>query len=266
LADLGLAEWQEAVHWALTSEDVNNLAYAILVRAARDKVLVPAVRDIYMYLRELAIAYADIPMLSRTHGQPATPTTVGKELNVFAHRIGRANDVLGHVLMTGKLNGATGTYAAHVAALPTMDWIRFSQAFIKFLELEPTILTTQIEPHDTLVELCDALRRVNTILLDLDMDMWRYISDGYLANVYRLTKSVRRPCRIRLIRLTLKIARGTFTSPTHCSKCSAASCPYHGYSAICRIAQCCAHWEPHLDTVSSPIAEHYEGLARSSLI
>jgi adenylosuccinate lyase len=144
-------------------------------------VLVPAVRDIYMYLRELAIEYAEIPMLSRTHGQPATPTTLGKELNVFAHRIGRANDVLGHVLMTGKLNGATGTYAAQVAALPSMDWMRFSQAFIKFLELEPTMLTTQIEPHDTLVELCDALRRVNTILLDLDMDLWRYVSDGYFS-------------------------------------------------------------------------------------
>ncbi len=181
LADLGLGAWQEAVHWALTSEDVNNLAYALLVRGARDKVLVPAIRDIYMHLRELAIAFAEIPMLSRTHGQPATPTTLGKELNVFAHRIGRANDVLGHVLITGKLNGATGTYAAHVAALPNMDWIRFSQAFIKFLELEPTLLTTQIEPHDTLVELCDALRRVNTILLDLNMDLWRYISDGYFS-------------------------------------------------------------------------------------
>jgi adenylosuccinate lyase len=102
-------------------------------------------------------------------------------MNVFAHRLGRANDGLARIAITGKLNGATGTYAAQVAALPQVDWLRFSQAFVRFLELTPTMLTTQIEPHDSLVEVCDALRRVNTILLDLDMDMWRYISDGYFV-------------------------------------------------------------------------------------
>jgi adenylosuccinate lyase len=181
LAGLGMADWNEAIHWALTSEDVNNLSYALLVREARDKVLVPAVADIYVMLREFATTFADLPMLSRTHGQPATPTTLGKELNVFAHRLGRANDTLARVEITAKLNGATGTYAAQVAALPNVDWLRFSQAFMRFLELTPTLLTTQIEPHDSLVEMCDALRRVNTILLDLDMDMWRYISDGYFV-------------------------------------------------------------------------------------
>ncbi len=181
LTALELGAWNEMLHWALTSEDVNNLAYALLVRGARDNVLVPAVRDIYTLLRELAVEYAELPMLARTHGQPATPTTVGKELNVFAHRLGKANDAVNQIVLSGKLNGATGTYAAHVAALPTVDWPRFSQAFLKFLELEPTMLTTQIEPHDTLAELCDALRRVNVILLDLDMDMWRYISDGYFG-------------------------------------------------------------------------------------
>lgn len=181
LTALDLSAWHEAVHWALTSEDVNNLSYALLVREARDKVLVPTIAEIYVMLREFATEYAELPMLSRTHGQPATPTTLGKELNVFAHRLGRANDSLARVALTGKLNGATGTYAAHVAALPDVDWIRFSQAFIRFLELTPTLLTTQIEPHDSLVEMCDALRRVNTILLDLDMDMWRYISDGYFV-------------------------------------------------------------------------------------
>ncbi|HEX6289226.1 MAG TPA: adenylosuccinate lyase [Herpetosiphonaceae bacterium] len=181
LTALGMAQWNEALHWALTSEDVNNLAYALLVREARDKVLVPAVAEIYVMLRDFALAYADLPMLSRTHGQPATPTTLGKELNVFAHRLGRANDTVARVVLTAKLNGATGTYAAQVSALPEVDWIRFSQAFIRFLELSPTLLTTQIEPHDSLAELCDALRRVNTILLDLDMDMWRYISDGYFV-------------------------------------------------------------------------------------
>lgn len=181
LAALGLEEWNEALHWALTSEDVNNLAYGLLIRGARDNVLVPALRDIYISLRDLATTFADLPMLARTHGQPATPTTFGKEMNVFAHRLGRANDVVNRIVITGKLNGATGTYAAHVAALPDVDWLRFSQAFVKFLELEPVMLTTQIEPHDTLAELCDALRRANVVLLDLDMDLWRYISDGYLG-------------------------------------------------------------------------------------
>jgi adenylosuccinate lyase len=180
LTALGLDAWSEAIHWALTSEDVNNLSYALLVREARDRVIAPAIRDIYVALRELAIAHAELPMLARTHGQPATPTTLGKEINVFAHRLGRANDALSRIALTGKLNGASGSYAAQRAALPDMDWLRFSQAFVRLLELEPVMLTTQIEPHDTLAELCDALRRVNTILLDLDMDLWRYISDGWL--------------------------------------------------------------------------------------
>lgn len=181
LAAWGMEQWNEAIHWALTSEDVNNLAYAILVRDARNKVLVPAIRDIYTALRDMAVQYADIPMLARTHGQPATPTTLGKELNVFAHRVGRANEALVNVTLTGKLNGASGSYSAQAAALPNVDWLRFTQAFVRFLELTPVLLTTQIEPHDTLAELCDAVCRVNTILLDLDMDLWRYISDGYFV-------------------------------------------------------------------------------------
>ncbi|WP_043097254.1 adenylosuccinate lyase [Kallotenue papyrolyticum] len=179
LAALELQAWSEALHWALTSEDVNNLAYAILLREARNQVLAPAIHDIYLALRDLALAYAELPMLARTHGQPATPTTLGKELNVFAHRLHRASDQLNRIRLTGKLNGATGSFAAQRAALPDVDWLRFSQAFVRFLELEPVALTTQIEPHDTLAELCDALRRINTILLDLDMDLWRYISDGW---------------------------------------------------------------------------------------
>jgi adenylosuccinate lyase len=117
-------------------------------------------------------------MLARTHGQPATPTTMGKEMAVFAARLNRALGGLAQTRLTGKLNGASGTYAAHVAALPQVDWITFSSAFVRFLGLEPTLLTTQIEPHDSLVELGDALRRVNAILVDLSQDIWRYISDG----------------------------------------------------------------------------------------
>src|ERR671932_1010203 len=129
----------------------------------------------------MALQYADTPLLSRTHGQPATPSTLGKELNVYVHRLHRAIDTLGNIMLSGKLNGATGSYAAHYAALPDVDWLAFSRAFIRSLELDTTLLSTQIEPHDTVAELCDALRRANTILLDLDQDLWRYISDGYFV-------------------------------------------------------------------------------------
>jgi adenylosuccinate lyase len=181
LAALGLEAWAEAVHFALTSEDVNNLAYALLVREARDLVLLPALNELHGVLREPALVEAETPMLSRTHGQPATPTTFGKEMAVFASRLRRATADLSAVQLTGKLNGATGTFAAHVVAAPEVDWLTFSRAFIRTLDLEPLLLTTQIEPHDTLAALCDTLKRLNTLLLDLCQDYWRYISDGYLV-------------------------------------------------------------------------------------
>ncbi len=180
LAGLGLEAWAEAVHFALTSEDVNNLAYALLVREARDLVLLPALNELHGSLRELAFVEAETVMLSRTHGQPATPTTFGKEMAVFASRLRRVTADLSNVTLTGKLNGATGTFAAHAAAAPDVDWLTFSRAFIRTLDLEPLLLTTQIEPHDTLADLCDTLKRLNTLLLDLCQDYWRYISDGYL--------------------------------------------------------------------------------------
>jgi adenylosuccinate lyase len=124
-------------------------------------------------------------MLGRTHGQPATPTTFGKEMNVFLARLRRASAEIGRVPITGKLNGATGTFAAHVAALPNVDWLKFSRAFVRSLDLEPVLLTTQIEPHDTLAALCDSLKRANTIVIDLCQDMWRYISDGYLTQAQK---------------------------------------------------------------------------------
>lgn len=179
LTELGLEHWHELVHWALTSEDVNNLAYALLLQGARDRVILPNLQAIYAILRSFARDEADTAMLARTHGQPATPTTLGKEMNVFAHRLHRAMDGIAAIKLTGKLNGATGTYAAQVAAAPQIDWPTFSRGFIRMLELDPILLTTQIEPHDTIAELCDAIRRANVILLDLDMDIWRYISDGY---------------------------------------------------------------------------------------
>ncbi len=178
---LGMQAWCEAVHVALTSEDVNNLAYSLLVRDARDLVLLPMLQQVHARLAALARSEAATPMPGRTHGQPATPTTMGKELAVFAARLQRAISEVAALRLTGKLNGATGTFAAHVAAQPDMNWPTFSRAFIRSLDLEPLLLTTQIEPHDTLAALCDALKRVNTILLDVCQDCWRYISDGYLV-------------------------------------------------------------------------------------
>ncbi len=180
LTDLGLSDWREAVHFALTSEDVNNLAYGLLVREARDLALLPALNQLASHLYTLARVEAETPMLSRTHGQPATPTTIGKEFAVFAHRLSKAIADMAGVKLTGKLNGATGTFAAHVAALPDVDWIAFSRAFVRSLDLEPIMHTTQIEPHDALAALCDAIKRINTILIDLSQDCWRYVSDGYL--------------------------------------------------------------------------------------
>ncbi len=181
LDGLGLGTWKEAVHFALTSEDVNNLTYGLLVRDARDAVLLPALGQIEARLRELALGEAASPMLARTHGQPATPTTFGKEMNVFLARLRRAVADVSGVKLTGKLNGASGTFAAHVAALPEVDWQKFSAAFVRSLDLEPVLLTTQIEPHDTLASLCDAIKRANTILIGLSQDCWRYISDGYMV-------------------------------------------------------------------------------------
>lgn len=178
---LDLGTWSEAVHFALTSEDVNNLAYGLLVREARDLVLLPMLNTLHQTLRDIALDEAETPMLGRTHGQPATPTTVGKEFAVFAARLSRATTDIAGVPMTGKFNGATGTFAAHVVAYPTVDWLAFSRAFIRTLDLEPLLLTTQIEPHDSLAMLCDALKRANTVLIDLCQDCWRYISDGYLG-------------------------------------------------------------------------------------
>ncbi len=185
LTALGLTGHLEAVHFALTSEDVNNLAYSLMVKEARELVLLPALEALRERIRQLADEEAATPMLARTHGQPATPTTFGKEMNVFYMRLRRAiNDVMS-IRITGKLNGASGVFAAHYAALPQIDWLKFSRAFVRSLDLEPILLTTQIEPHDTIAALCDALKRVGAILTDLSQDCWRYISDGYLVQAAR---------------------------------------------------------------------------------
>ncbi|HXZ48687.1 MAG TPA: adenylosuccinate lyase [Usitatibacter sp.] len=169
----------ELIHFACTSEDVNNLAHARMVRGGIDRVLLPAIDRIGERLRTLARDHAGLAMLSRTHGQPATPTTLGKEMATFAHRLARARARLASVRMLGKANGATGNFNAHAAAAPSMDWPRFARRFVEGLGAEYNPLTTQIEPHDALAEAFDAIARLNTILVDLDRDLWGYISLGY---------------------------------------------------------------------------------------
>jgi adenylosuccinate lyase len=169
----------EFVHFACTSEDINNLGYALMLREARDGVLLPRVDGLIQALRTMAHAHAALPMLSRTHGQTASPTTVGKELANVVARLQRQREVLAALPMPGKINGAVGNYNAHVAAYPDVDWPKFSQAFVESLGLAWQPYTTQIEPHDGIAELCDAMKRIDTICIDLARDTWGYISLGY---------------------------------------------------------------------------------------
>jgi adenylosuccinate lyase len=169
----------EFIHFACTSEDINNLSYALMLRGARDKVMLPKLDELIAVLRRLAHAHATLPMLSRTHGQPASPTTLGKEIANVVHRLRRARARIAAVPIPGKINGAVGNYNAHVASYPSFDWPRFARRFVGGLGLEFNAYTTQIEPHDGFAELCDAFARANTVLLDLDRDLWGYISLGY---------------------------------------------------------------------------------------
>jgi adenylosuccinate lyase len=169
-------EW---VHFAATSEDINNLSYALMLKRARDEVLVPMLAALGETIDTLARRHADAGMLARTHGQAATPTTVGKELANVAARLGRQRRGIAQVEILGKMNGAVGNFNAHVAALPRVDWPDLSARFIRSLGLHPNTHTTQIEPHDWIAEYCHALARANTVLIDFARDMWTYISLGY---------------------------------------------------------------------------------------
>jgi adenylosuccinate lyase len=179
-AGLDCDQW---IHFGLTSEDVNNLAYRLLVKPAIEAVLAPELRSIRDKLATMAREYRDVPMLARTHGQPATPTTFGKEMAVYASRLGRQLARLERETdqLSGKLAGASGTYAAHASAYPDVDWRSFAESFVETLGLEHEPLTTQVNPCDDLSAVFDALRGVNNVLLDLDVDMWLYVSDRYLG-------------------------------------------------------------------------------------
>ncbi|MGB0620825.1 MAG: adenylosuccinate lyase [Myxococcota bacterium] len=174
-----LAALLEFVHFACTSEDVNNLSYALMLRDARDEVVLPEIDRVIAALRQMAGDFADLPMLSRTHGQPATPTTLGKEIANVGARMLRQREQIASVEMLGKANGAVGSYAAHAITYPEVDWEAHTRDFVESLGLTWNPMTTQIEPHDWIAEFFHGLVRFNTILLDLARDLWSYISIGY---------------------------------------------------------------------------------------
>ncbi len=169
----------EFIHFACTSEDINNLSHGLMLKAGRDNVLLPAMDEVIDNLTKQAQAFASQPMLSRTHGQTASPTTVGKELANVVYRLRKQRNLVANTEIYGKANGAVGNYNAHFSAYPEIDWPAFSQQFIEALGLHINPFTIQIEPHDYMAEMFDAISRFNTILIDLSRDIWSYISIAY---------------------------------------------------------------------------------------
>ncbi len=169
----------EFIHFACTSEDINNLSHALMLREARTQVILPMLDEVTDAITRLAHDNAELPLLSRTHGQPASPSTLGKEMANVVYRVKRQLDQIKQVPMLGKINGAVGNYNAHIASYPEVDWPKFAEDFVSSLGLEWNPYTIQIEPHDYIAELFDALARVNTILIDFARDVWGYISLGY---------------------------------------------------------------------------------------
>ncbi|HEU4709772.1 MAG TPA: adenylosuccinate lyase, partial [Methylophilaceae bacterium] len=169
----------EFIHFACTSEDINNLSHALMLKNARDNVILPTLDKLIARLTELATQLAIMPMLAHTHGQPASPTTVGKEIANVVYRLRRQRKQLAETEILGKINGAVGNFNAHLSAYPDFEWEGFAHRFVTRLGLTYNPYTTQIEPHDYMAELYDAMARINTILIDLDRDIWGYISLGY---------------------------------------------------------------------------------------
>ena len=178
-ANAELNKITEFVHFACTSEDINNLSHALMLKAGRDEVLLPYLNKVSDAITQLAHTNASIPMLSRTHGQTASPTTLGKEMANVVARMRRQIEQISKVELLGKMNGAVGNYNAHISAYPDIDWALVAKTFIENLGLQFNPYTTQIEPHDYIAELFDATARFNTILIDFDRDIWAYISNGY---------------------------------------------------------------------------------------
>ena len=175
----GFEPYLEFVHFGCTSEDINNLAYAIMLEGSVDNVFLPVVTGLCEFVHQLALKYKNVPMMSRTHGQPATPTTMGKELINFLVRMERQIEAVKSVQVLGKMNGAVGNFNAHLVAYPEVNWAEASKKFIQQLGLTASMYTTQIEPHDFMAELFDAMKRVNSVVIDMDRDIWTYVSLGY---------------------------------------------------------------------------------------
>ena len=175
----------EFVHFACTSEDINNLSYSLMLAEARESVMLPKLDALIDTLRAMAHEHAALPMLSRTHGQTASPTTVGKELANVVARLRRQRETLAAAPMPGKINGAVGNYNAHLAAYPDLDWHAFAERFVRSLGLDWQPYTTQIEPHDGIAEVCDAQRRIDTVCIDLCRHIWGYISLGYFKQAVK---------------------------------------------------------------------------------
>ncbi|MBV7260713.1 adenylosuccinate lyase [Photobacterium sp. WH77] len=169
----------EFIHFACTSEDINNLSHALMLKEAREQVMLPEVRNVIDAIKALAAEYREVPLLSRTHGQPASPSTMGKEMANVAYRMERQYRQIEQVELLGKINGAVGNYNAHLSAYPDIDWHQYSEEFVTSLGLDWNPYTTQIEPHDYIAELFDAFARFNTILIDFDRDVWGYIALGH---------------------------------------------------------------------------------------
>ena len=179
LAKIKCNDMAEFVHFACTSEDINNLSYALMIHDALEETLVDQLEIILDEIYKQALEYKNIPMLAHTHGQPASPTTMGKEFFNVGQRLQRQIENLVSIEILGKINGASGNYNAHVTAYPEIDWVKASEKFISSLGLIPNLYTTQIEPHDFMAEIFDCFRRVNTILIDFNRDIWTYVSFKY---------------------------------------------------------------------------------------
>ena len=173
------ADKLEFIHFACTSEDINNLSHALMLKSGRNEVMLPALDAVISRMRSHAHQFADMPMLCRTHGQTATPSTLGKEMANVVHRLDRARERVANVTLLGKINGAVGNYNAHLAAYPNVDWEKLAQNFVEARGISFNPYTIQIEPHDYMAELFDAFARLNTILIDFNRDVWGYISMGY---------------------------------------------------------------------------------------
>jgi adenylosuccinate lyase len=188
--ELGLGEYKEFIHFGLTSQDINNTAFPLAMRDAYRDIYEPMLENIYTALLEKSLEWKTIPMLAHTHGQPASPTTVGKELYVFVERLGMQIALIETLPVSAKFGGATGNFNAHVAAYPGIDWVKFANQFVsKTLGLERCQTTTQIEHYDNMAAFFDNLKRINTILIDLDRDIWTYISMDYFRQKVKKTET-----------------------------------------------------------------------------